>query len=77
MNSPTIGEAVASLASNPKVATAAAIGTTTLGIADKLELIQSAIGTASLFVGFVTGCVVLAIQMIKLARYWRSLDIEP
>jgi hypothetical protein len=59
-------------ASSPKVAAAVATGTASMGAMAKLELLQSAIGTASLLVGFMTGCVVLTVQTIKLVRVWRS-----
>lgn len=63
---------VESMASSPKVAAVVATGTASMGAMAKLELLQSAVGTASLCVGFLTGCVVLSIQTIKLIRVWRS-----
>lgn len=62
---------IESAASSPKVAAVVATGTASMGAMAKLELLQSAIGTASLFIGFMTGCVVLVIQSIKLIRVWR------
>lgn len=72
-----LGDAIATLASSPRVATAVASGSVALGAAGKLELFQGVLSTASLLVGFLTGTVVLAIQIIKLMRYMRSLHIEP
>jgi hypothetical protein len=63
---------IEAIASSPKVAAVVATGTASMGAMAKLELLQSAIGTASLLVGFMTGCVVLTVQTIKLVRVWRS-----
>lgn len=65
-------QAVESAASSPKVAAAVATGTASMGALAKMEVLQSAVGTASLCIGFLTGCVVLAIQSIKLIRVYRS-----
>lgn len=69
-------QAVEQAASNPKVATAVAAGTAAAGGALKLELVQSVIGTISLGVGMLTGCVVLAIQFIKLIRVWKAWQAD-
>lgn len=66
--------AVEAAASSPKVAIITAGGTAGMGAAAKLELLQSAIGTGSLVVGFLTGCVVLTIQGIKLVRMLRGKE---
>lgn len=63
---------IESFAGSPKVAAVVATGTAGMGLAAKLEMMQSFIGMFSLCVGAVTGCVVLAIQSIKLIRVWRS-----
>jgi hypothetical protein len=63
---------VESVAGSPKVAAVVATSTAGMGIAAKLEMMQSFIGTASLCIGFLTGCVVLSIQSIKLIRVYRS-----
>lgn len=63
---------VESAASSPKVAAVVATGTAGMGIAAKLEMMQSFIGMFSLCVGAITGCVVLCIQTIKLIRVYRS-----
>lgn len=67
-----IRSAVESAASSPKVAAVVATGTASMGAMARLELLQSMVGTASLCIGFLTGCVVLAIQSIKLIRVYRS-----
>lgn len=59
-------------ASSPKVAAGVAASTATMGAMAKLELLQSGLGTLSLLIGTLTGCVVLAIQTIKLIRVYRS-----
>lgn len=64
--------AVESAASSPKVAAVVATGTAGMGAMATFEMLQSAIGFASLCVGFITGCVVLTIQSIKLIRVYRS-----
>lgn len=64
--------AVEGAASSPKVAAGVAAGTASMGAMAKLEMIQSAVGTCSLCVGLMTGCVVLCIQSIKLIRVYRS-----
>lgn len=75
---PTVGDVVTALANNPKVAAVSAGGLTSLGAAAKLELINSILGTLSMFIGVLTGTVVLAVWMIKLVRYWRdTTSIEP
>jgi hypothetical protein len=63
---------VESIAGSPKVAAVVATSTAGMGLAAKLEMLQSAIGMFSLCVGAITGCVVLAIQSIKLIRIYRS-----
>lgn len=78
MNDPTsLGGALVAAASSPKAATVVAGTTASIGAAYKLEIIHGVLSTASLFVGLLTGTVVLAIQIIKLVRYWHSLSIEP
>lgn len=67
-----VRSAVEAAASSPKVATVVAGSTVGMGAAAKLELLQSAIGMGSLIVGFMTGCIVMTIQLIKLIRVYRS-----
>jgi len=70
--SPTI-EAIAS---SPKVATAVAAGTASLGAAAKLEMIQGLLSLFSMGIGIATAIVVLAIQIIKLVRVWKAWHAE-
>jgi hypothetical protein len=63
---------VEQLASSPKVAAVVATGTASMGALARMDMIQSAIGTASLIVGFITGCLVMCIQGVKLMRVYRS-----
>ncbi len=73
MNEPeSVLAAVQEAASNPKVATAVAAGTASVGAAVKLDILQGWLSTATMTVGLVTATVVLAIQLIKLARTWRA-----
>jgi len=64
--------AIEAAASNPKVATAIAAGTTSIGAAAKLEVIQGWLSVVSMGVGIVTAIVVLGIQLIRLERAWRD-----
>lgn len=64
--------AVEAIASSPKVATAVAAGTASIGAAAKLEIIQGALSVTSMAIGIATGVVVLVIQSIKLVRIWRA-----
>lgn len=68
----SLRSAVEAAANSPKVATAVAAGTASLGAAAKLEFIQGFLSVASMTIGIITGCVVLAIQSIKLVRVWRA-----
>lgn len=68
----SLRSAVEAVASSPKVATAVAAGTASLGAAAKMDFIQGYLSMASMTVGIITGCVVLAIQSIKLVRVWRA-----
>lgn len=43
----------------------------------KLDWLQSTLGVASLTIGVLTGCVVLAIQVIKLVRVLRDPKVMP
>lgn len=72
----SVRAAIEAAASSPKFATAVAAGTTSLGAAAKLELIQGALSVASLAVGIITALVVLAIQSIKLVRVWRAWQAD-
>jgi hypothetical protein len=54
------------------VATAVAAGAGGMGGAYKLGLLQDWLSTASLAVGLMTGCVVLAVQVVKLLRTLRA-----
>lgn len=68
--------AIEAVAASPKFATVVAAGTTSLGAAAKFDLIQGALSLASLTVGIITACVVLAIQTIKLVRVWRAWQAD-
>ncbi|UGQ44982.1 hypothetical protein [Massilia endophytica] len=72
MNEPEIVRTAVEAASNPKVATGVAAAVTSAGAAAKLDLIQGWLSTATMSIGLVTAGVVLAIQLIKLARTWRA-----
>ena len=54
--------------SNPKVATAVAAGTASLGAASQLDLIKGWLSLGSMAVGILTGVVVLFIQLIRLEQ---------
>ena len=68
----TVWSAIEGAASNPKIATIVAAGTGAMGGAYKLGLVQEYLSTATLAVGLLTGCVVLAVQLVKLLRTWRA-----
>jgi hypothetical protein len=72
VNAENITEAAVNAASNPKVATAVAAGTASLGAAANFEFIQGALSIASMTVGIATAVVVFAIQAIKLHRVWTA-----
>ena len=72
MSEPSVGQAITEAASNPKVATAVATATASIGAASKFELIQGFLSLASMTIGLITAGVVLAIQLIKLLRTWRA-----
>ena len=73
MNEPEgIRQAVEAAANDPRVATAVAAGTASMGIAEKLNLIQGFAGTISMILGCATAAVVLAIQLLKLSREWNK-----
>lgn len=67
-----VGSTVETIASSPKVATAVATTTASIGAAAKLELIQGVLSIASMAVALLTALVVLTYQLIKLVRYWRA-----
>lgn len=68
----TARSAIEAAASNPKMATAIAAGTTAIGAASKLEAIQGWLSVASMAVGIATALVVLGIQLIRLEKAWRE-----
>jgi len=68
----SVRAAAEAIASNPKVATAVATSTVTMGAASQLEILQGMLAVVSLSVGILTAIVVLAIQTIKLVRVWRA-----
>lgn len=72
MNEPNVGNAVMAAASNPKVATAVAAGTASTGIAAQMDIITGIVAQISVWLGACTAAVVLAIQLVKLARIWRA-----
>lgn len=71
------GTTVETIASSPKVATAVATTTASIGAAAKLELIQGVLSIASMAVALLTALVVLTYQLIKLMRYWRAPADQP
>lgn len=71
-----VQSAIEAAASNPKVATAVAAGTASLGAAANFEFIQGILSVASMTVGILTALVVLIIQSIKLARVWRAWQAD-
>ena len=72
MNDPSVGQAIADAASNPKVATAVAVGASSAGMAEQFDLITGTVAQVSVWLGACTAAVVLAIQVIKLMRTWRA-----
>lgn len=74
---PTVGEATLALANSPKVAALSAGSGIGMGMAAKLEVINSILGTVSMFIGVLTGTVILAVWVIKLVRYCKANTLEP
>ena len=68
----TARQAIEAVASSPKVATAVAAGTASLGAAVQFDVLQGALSIVSMLVGIITALVVLGIQTIKLVRVWRA-----
>jgi hypothetical protein len=68
----TVNQAIQALASDPKVATLVATGTTTLGAAVHYDVLTGIFSLVSMFVGIITALVVLGIQSIKLVRVWKA-----
>lgn len=70
-------QAVVDAASNPKVALATGVAIPgASSIANKLELVNTMTGAITGLLAACTGAVVLAIQVIKLVRDWRSYRSE-
>lgn len=65
-------DVMAEIGGSPKVATGIAAGMAGMGTMATLDWLQSTLGIASLMIGVLTGCVVLAIQTIKLMREYRA-----
>lgn len=61
--------------SNPKVATAIAAGTTGLGAAARMELIQGWLSIISMCVGIVTGLLIAGWWAIRVEKAWRERRI--
>lgn len=57
---------------NPKVATAIAAGTTGLGAAARMDLIQGWLSIISMCVGIVTGLLIAGWWAIRLEKAWRE-----
>lgn len=58
--------------SNPKVATTIAAGTTGLGAAARLDLIQGWLSVVSMCVGIVTGLLIAGWWAIRVEKAWRE-----
>jgi hypothetical protein len=67
-----IADTVLTAASNPKVATAVGAGAASAGAAAQLDIITGWMARGSVALGLCTAAVVLAIQIIKLARELRE-----
>lgn len=65
-------DVMADIGGSPKVAAITAAGVAGMGTMATMDWLQSTLGIASLMVGLLTGCVVLAIQTIKLVREYRA-----
>lgn len=57
---------------NPKVATAIAAGTTGVGAAARMDLIQGWLSIISMCVGIVTGLLIAGWWAIRLEKAWRD-----
>jgi purine-cytosine permease-like protein len=57
---------------NPKVAAAIAAGTTGLGAAARMDLIQGWLSIISMCVGIVTGLLIAGWWAIRLEKAWRN-----
>lgn len=68
----TIKSAIETAASNPKIATMIATSTASTGAAVQLEWLQGILSLTTMTIGAITTLVVLAIQLIKLARNYRA-----
>lgn len=68
----SVGQIIQEAASNPKVATFVAAGNVSTGIATQLDMITGIVAMVSVWLGAVTGAVVLLIQLLKLPRAWRE-----
>jgi len=65
-------DAIIDAASSPKVATAVAAGAASTGAAAQMDIITGWLARGSVALGFCTAAIVLAIQLVKLAREWRA-----
>lgn len=68
----SITETALAAASNPKVATVVGAGAASAGAAAQLDIITGWMARGSVAIGLCTAAVVLAIQIIKLARELRE-----
>lgn len=62
-------------ASNPKVATAVAAGTASIGAAAKLDVIQGWLSVVTMGVGIVTALLICGIQLIRFEQAWRARKV--
>lgn len=67
-----VRSAIEAVASNPKVATAVAAGTTGVGAATQFGLIDGWLSRGAMIVGLITAVVVLGIQLIRLEMALRE-----
>lgn len=61
---------------NPKVATVVAAGTTGLGAAARMELIQGWLSIISMGVGIVTGLLIAGWWAIRVEKAWRDRNLQ-
>lgn len=69
-----IKSALEAVASNPKVASAVSVVTTSMGVTAVMSQIQTILGLVSLAIGCLVGIYVLRINAIKRKIYQRMLE---
>jgi hypothetical protein len=72
MKDESVRSALETVASNPKVASAAAAVNISLGSLVWMDVAHGLLSLISLGVGIVTGLVILGIQLIRLEQAWRA-----